>query len=63
VKKLYLDVVSYIMLQGLTQIPQLSTSSQRPNYKICRSTIKESNNEYVSSSSALRSVMKNILHL
>lgn len=61
VKKLYLDVVAYIMLQGLTQIPQMSTSSQRPNYRICRSTIKEVNNSYVSSSSVLRSTMKNIL--
>lgn len=63
IKKLYLDVVSYIMLQGLTQIPQLSTSSQRPNYRICRAITTTSNNEYVSSSSVLRKVMKNILHI
>ena len=62
VKKLYLDVVSYIMLQGLTQIPQLSTSSQKPNYRISRSTIKEVNNSYVSSSSVLKMTMKNILN-
>lgn len=62
VKKLYLDVVSYIMLQGLTQIPQLSTSSQKPNYRISRSTIKEANNSYVSSSSVLRMTMKTILN-
>jgi hypothetical protein len=61
VKKLYLDVVAYIMRQGLTQIPQMSTSSQRPNYRICRTTIKEANNSYVSSSSLLRTTMKNIL--
>ena len=62
VKKLYLDVVAYIMLQGLTQIPQLSTSSQKPNYRISRSTIKEVNNSYVSSSSVLRMTMKTILN-
>lgn len=62
VKKLYLDVVAYIMLQRLTQIPQMSTSSQRPNYTICHSLIKEVNNAYVSSSSILRTTMKNILH-
>ena len=62
VKKLYLDVVAHIMLQGLTQIPQLSTSSQKPNYRISRSTIKETNNSYVSSSSVLRMTMKTILN-
>lgn len=62
VKKLYLDVVAYIMLQGLTQIPQLSTSSQKPNYRISRTTIKETNNAYVSSSSVLKMTMKNILN-
>ena len=62
VKKLYLDVVAHIMLQGLTQIPQLSTSSQKPNYRISRSTIKETNNAYVSSSSVLKMTMKNILN-
>ena len=62
VKKLYLDVVSYIMLQGLTQIPQLSMSSQKPNYRISRTTIKEVNNSYVSSSSVLRMTMKTILN-
>lgn len=62
VKKLYIDIVSYIMLRGLTQIPQLSTSSQKPNYRICRSLIKEVNNSFVSSSVVLRSTMKTILY-
>ena len=62
VKKLYLDVVAHIMLQGLMQIPQLSTSSQKPNYRISRSTIKETNNAHVSSSSVLKMTMKTILN-
>jgi hypothetical protein len=61
VKKLYLDVVAYIMQQGLSQIPQMSSSTKWPNYKMAQTTTRVSNTAFVSSSAILRLVMKNIL--
>lgn len=62
IAKLYLDVVAYLTLQGLTQMPQLSASSQKPNYRLCHVLDKKVNNTYLSSSLVLRNTMRNILH-
>ncbi len=62
VKKLYIDVVAFLRQNGLTQVPQLSSSSQAPAYKITRLlTIGTTTAGYVSSSMAVRNIMKGVL--
>jgi metacaspase-1 len=62
VKKLYLDVVSFIKQNGLTQVPQLSSSSSRPMYKITRAKFASTTRaSYRSSSMAIRNMMKRLL--
>ena len=62
VKKLYIDVVAFLRQNGLTQVPQLSSSSQAPAYKITRIiTIGTTTAGYVSSSMAVRNIMKGVL--
>jgi hypothetical protein len=64
IKKLYIDVVSFIKQNGLTQVPQLSSSKQAPSYQITR-TLTASNNTagYVSTSMAVRNIMKGVLRM
>ena len=58
VKKLYLDVVAYIKQQGLQQIPQISSSSQVPNYKIVKTVSTPS---VAASAAVLKQTMKIVL--
>lgn len=57
VKKLYLDVVAYIKQQGLQQIPQISSSSQNPSYKI----VKTASTTTMATSALLKHAMKTVL--
>lgn len=62
VKKLYIDVVSFLRQNRMTQVPQLSSSSQAPKYQINRIlTTSTTTAGYVSSSMAVRNVMKGVL--
>jgi hypothetical protein len=57
VKKLYLDVVSYIKQQGLQQIPQISSTSQNPSYQI----VKTLTTTTIATSALLKQAMKTVL--
>jgi hypothetical protein len=57
VKKLYLDVVTYIKQQGLQQIPQISSSSQNPSYQI----VKTLTTTTIATSALLKQAMKTVL--
>jgi hypothetical protein len=62
IKKLYIDVVAFLRQNGLTQVPQLSSSSQAPKYQITRLlTTSTTTARYVSSSMAVRNIMKGVL--
>ena len=62
VKKFYIDVVSFIKQNGLTQVPQLSSSSQTPAYQITRAlTANSTTASYVSNLMAVRNIMKGLL--
>jgi hypothetical protein len=62
IKKLYVDVVAFLRQSGLTQVPQLSSSSQMPKYQITRLlTTSAMTATYVSSSMAVRNIMKKVL--
>jgi hypothetical protein len=62
IKKLLFDVVSFMKQNRLTQIPQLSSSSQTPAYQITRSiTTSAVAAGYVSTSIAVRNIMKGVL--
>jgi hypothetical protein len=58
VKKLYLNIVSYIKQQGLQQIPQISSSSQFPLYKIVKTVSTPS---VTASAAVLKQTMKIVL--
>ena len=58
VKKLYLDIVAYIKQQGLQQIPQISSSSQNPSYKIVKTVTP---NTTVATAALLKQAMKTVL--
>ena len=63
VKKLLSDVVSSMKQNKLTQVPVLSSSSQVPVYQLTRTlTTSVVKTEYVSSSIAVKNIMKNVLH-
>ena len=59
VKKLYLDVVSYIKQQGLQQIPQISSSSQAPVYQIVKRTTTVAT--VTTTAALLKQAMKTVL--
>lgn len=59
IKKLFVDIVSFMLQNGFTQVPQLSSSTQNPVYKITRELKTNSTAaRYVSSSMAIRNIMK-----
>jgi hypothetical protein len=63
IKKLLSDVVSSMKQNGLTQVPALSSSSQVPVYQLTRAlTTNVVKTGYVSSSIAVKNIMKNVLH-
>ena len=62
IKKLYTDVVSFILQTGLSQVPQLSSSRSIPTYQITRliTTSKEAVGHTISTMT-VRNVMKDVL--
>ena len=64
IKKLYLDVVSFIKQNGLTQVPQLSSTNQTPTYQFSRIlTNSVVSSGYVSSSMVVKNNMKGVLRM
>lgn len=62
VKKLFIDVVSFMLKNGFTQIPQLSSSAKVPIYQITREVTKSTNDVWYSSGQvAIRNVMKDLI--
>ncbi len=62
VKKLFIDVVSFMLKNGFTQIPQLSSSAKVPIYQITRELTKSTNSVWYSSGQlAIRNVMKDLI--
>ena len=63
VKKLFSDVVSFMKQNRLTQLPALSSSSQAPVYQLTRTlTTSVVKVGYVSSSIAIKNIMKSVFH-
>jgi hypothetical protein len=61
VKKLFSDVVSFMKQNDLTQLPALSSSSQLPVYQLTRAlTTSKVSTVYVSSSIAIKNIMKSV---
>jgi len=58
IKTLYIDVVAFMKRSELTQIPQLSSSSQVPTYKINRLLVANTSRRVALMTMALRSTMK-----
>jgi hypothetical protein len=58
IKTLYIDVVAFMKRSELTQIPQLSSSSQVPTYKINRLLVANTSRRVALITMALRSTMK-----
>ena len=64
IKKLYTDVVSFMVQNKMTQVPQLSSSSEVPTYQIKRVlTAGASTTVYVSNTMAVRNAMKGVLRM
>lgn len=64
IKKLYNDMVSFMLQNGLTQVPQLSSSSEVPAYQITRAlTVGTTTTAYASKTMAVRNIMKGVMRM
>lgn len=64
IKKLYNDVVAFMIQNKMTQVPQLSSSSEVPVYQITRALSTGTNMmAYVSKTMAVRNIMKGVMRM
>jgi hypothetical protein len=64
IRKLYIDVVSFLKQNNMQQIPQLSSSNSNPTYQITRVlTASTTTAGYVSRLMAIKNVMKGVLKM
>jgi len=64
IKKLYNDVVAFMIQNKMTQVPQLSSSSEVPVYQITRALSTGTNmTSYAAKSMAVRNIMKGVMRM